>query len=124
MGIVYIKEYENINKIKKSIAQILRYIRVESKAEKTFYTIAINENKKNIKLTKKIKEYLERNNINTVVLSDNLLKNEELKNSLYENNIDILDGRKLFKILSCDILKEIYKYKKMDLKNRKYIYIS
>lgn len=122
MGIVYIKEYENNSKIKKSIAQILNYVKIENKAEKVFYNIAINENKKNIKLNKKINRYLKESNSNTVVLSNNLLKNEQLKNALYENNINILDGRKLFKILSYDILKEIYRYKKSDIKNRKYIY--
>lgn len=124
MSIVYIKEYENNNKIKRSIANIFHYIKIEEKFGKIFYSIAINEKKKNVKLNKKVNEYLTDNNVNTVVLSSNLLKNEELKNALYANNINILDGRKLFKFLSYDILKKIYEYKEINLKNRKYIYIG
>lgn len=57
------------------------------------------------------------NNIENVVLSNYLEKNEILKQKLYCQNINILDGRYLFYLLIPEIIEYILKRQKVKLQN-------
>lgn len=75
------------------------------------YKISLNlEKEKNIK---KVTKNLIKNEITNVVLSKELLKNQNLINSLNANNIKIFDGRWLEKYLSIEILNYVVKQKKI-----------
>ena len=74
-------------------------------------------NKKIIKIAKRINKKLYDNNIENVVLSNYLEKNEILKQKLYCQNINILDGRYLFYLLIPEIIEYILKRQKVKLQN-------
>lgn len=59
------------------------------------------------KISKKLNKILYKNDVQNIVLSEELYKQEELKNVLYSNNINILNGRKLFNYLAYDTLEYI-----------------
>ncbi|MBQ6992343.1 MAG: hypothetical protein IJN50_05505 [Clostridia bacterium] len=59
------------------------------------------------KISKKLNKILYKNDVQNIVLSEELYKQEELKNILYSNNINILNGRKLFNYLAYDTLEYI-----------------
>ena len=73
----------------------------------------IIKNNKVKKIVKKLKE----KNVRIAVLSKKLEKNELLKNEMYENYINIIDGRLLFKILSKEVLWYVCKKSQCDIKN-------
>lgn len=75
--------------------------------------------KKKIKLVKKIKRLIDNNNFNKVIICKNLRKNGIFINLLYSNNIDIIDGKKIFKMYILDIVDYIIKnqnFKKAECK--------
>lgn len=112
--IVYIKENEEINLLYK----IFNIFKLDNMDNKSIIYLPINQNTRKKKIeqnAKKLERYLYNNNIKDVVLSEKLMKIEELKNILYSNNINILDGTKLSKFLTYDIVKKIYKYKNMKM---------
>jgi len=74
-------------------------------------------NKKIIKIAKRINKKLYDNNIENVVLSNYLEENEILKQKLYCQNINILDGRYLFYLLIPEIIEYILKRQKVKLQN-------
>lgn len=77
----------------------------------------IIKDKKIIKIAKKINKKLYDNNIENVVLSNYLEENEILKQKLYCQNINILDGRYLFYLLIPEIVDYILKRQKKKLEN-------
>lgn len=77
----------------------------------------IIKDKKIIKIAKKINRKLYDNNIENVVLSNYLEENEILKQKLYCQNINILDGRYLFYLLIPEIVDYILKGQKKKLEN-------
>ena len=77
----------------------------------------IIKDKKIIKIAKKINRKLYDNNIENVVLSNYLEENEILKQKLYCQNINILDGRYLFYLLIPEIVDYILKRQKKKLEN-------
>ena len=77
----------------------------------------IIKDKKIIKIAKKINKKLYDNNIENVVLSNYLEENEILKQKLYCQNINILDGRYLFYSLIPEIVDYILKRQKKKLEN-------
>jgi len=56
---------------------------------------------------KKLNKFLK--NTNAVAISNELINNDNFKNELFKMNIDILDGRYLFKFLLLDVLDYIIK---------------
>lgn len=71
------------------------------KYENNIYYISNDKKTTLKKLTRKIKE----KNIKKVICSNVILKNERVINYLYSNNIDIYDGRDLFKKIISNILE-------------------
>lgn len=121
MKIIYIKETEEtcdfVKRIILKIKKILNIIKVESKYNNfVFYYLPLFKNSRFSKyrikkLSNKINKLLEQDVSNTIVLSENLNKNRLLKNYLYIENINILDGRYLFKCLIYNMLEYIFRIK-------------
>ena len=67
-----------------------------------------NNNKKYLtKLTRKTKKILDKTKSKKIVLSKILKENEEYKNILYTYGFDIVDGKWLFEVISCEVLDYI-----------------
>ena len=73
------------------------------------YETSIIKDKKIKKIAKKICKILYQKDIDNVVLSNKLTSNDLFKAILYENNINILNGRKLFGYLIYDVVNYILK---------------
>lgn len=67
--------------------------------------------KKAEKLAKKTKRILDKTNCNKLILSKTIKTHENYKNYLYTYNFDIVEGKKLFEILSNLVLDYIVKKK-------------
>ena len=65
--------------------------------------------KSKVKIVNLLRRYLLENKSKQIILSENLKKNNEFFNLLQSNNIDIVDGKWLFKMLLPDIIEEIVK---------------
>ena len=74
--------------------------------------------KKMIRIAKKLNKRLYDNNIENVVLSTTLNKNKVLKQKLYCENINILDGKELLLLLIPEIIEYILRIQKKKLENR------
>lgn len=130
MRICYIKQAENVDEyinytskikagtIKKVIMfykKIFNIITVKPLGEGILFFVPYKK-KNEIELANKIAKKLKYYNINNVVIDDEL-QVDNFKNRLYENNINILDGRWLFEFLLIDVLKYISNLKNEELKN-------
>ena len=127
MKIIYIKETEETcDIIKRIILKIKRFfnsIKIEEIKNNTIYYLPVFKDSKASKyrikkLANKINELLEKDGANTIVLSEYLNNNEIIKNYLYSQNINILDGRYLFKCLIHDCIKHILNIKRKKLESR------
>ena len=116
MNIIYIKELEEFNSFnKKTVMNIKKFfnnIEIKNIENKTIYYLPITKNIKLSmnrikKISKKISMLLEEEGSSIVALSEYLNSNELLKKYLYSQNINILDGRYLFKCLTCKIIEYI-----------------
>lgn len=127
MRVVFIKEtkisnfYESINTLKNIVLN--RVYAINENGLK-IYVLPITNNNGNNKnkyiinrIVKKLLAILDKEKTNTIVLSNDLKNNVYLQNKLYSENIDILDGRLLFKILSINCLEYILNIKKEQLKD-------
>ena len=114
MTCFYIKEASEKNKFKLKYKYIFNQLEIQENA----IEFPIREKQKigNRKI-KNLVQRLEENNVRLVALSKVLNRYEQLKNEMYSNNIDILDERYLFKILSENILEYICKKLKCDIQN-------
>ena len=74
------------------------------------------DEKKSQKLAIKTSKILEKTLCNKIVVSKQIKKQEQYINYLYSKNIDIVDGKWLFEVLSCDCLD--YILKKQNLKKQ------
>lgn len=109
-----------IQKILLRIKRLLNIIKVE---DNIYYLPAL----KNTKLSKyrikmlanKISLLLGRDGTSTIVLSEYLNSNQSLKNYLYSRNVDILNGRFLFKCLIYETIKYIFKVKNKAMEFRR-----
>ncbi len=124
MNVIYIKEMqETCDLIKKIILKVKYFFNIidiknEEGKVMCYLPILKNENiskRKTIKLLKKVTKELEKNGVNDVVLSEHLNTLEELKNRLYSENINILDGRYLFKCLIQETISYILKIQNEDI---------
>lgn len=126
MKICYIKEmHETCDFVKRIFIKIKKLFNIvelsEDKGKTTIilplFKSNIIKDKKIIKIAKKINRKLYDNNIENVVLSNYLEENEILKQKLYCQNINILDGRYLFYLLIPEIVDYILKRQKKKLEN-------
>lgn len=126
MKICYIKEMnETCDFVKRILIKIKKLFNIvefsEDKGKTTIILPLFKSNmikdKKIIKIAKKINRKLYDNNIENVVLSNYLEENEILKQKLYCQNINILDGRYLFYLLIPEIVDYILKRQKKKLEN-------
>lgn len=126
MNICYISEtHETCDFVKRIVIKIKKIFNIVEFSEdngKTTITLPLFKsnkirNKKIIKIAKRIKKKLYDNNIENVVLSNYLEENEILKQKLYCQNINILDGRYLFYLLIPEIIEYILKRQKVKLQN-------
>ena len=125
LKVVYIKETQKtcdfVKRIVTKIKCFFNIINVENKSDKIIYNLPIfyNENKsknKLEKLSKRIIKSLEEDGLNNVFLSKYLSDSNELKNCLYSKNINILNGRYLFKCLIKETIIYILKIRNEDIK--------
>ena len=125
--IIYIKELSSLSEVFSDTTRIPNFLKKVSIAFlKLTNTVIIKENiailpyssenlkklssRKLQKYFKKINKLMSAENIQTIALSNalnNLDNIQELKNSFYSRNYNILDGRWLFKHLSFEILEYI-----------------
>lgn len=104
--IIKIKKFFNIIDIKKVDDKTICYL--------PFFT---DKKVKRInRVSKKLNKILYKNDVQNIVLSEKLYKQEELKNILYSNNINILNGRKLFNYLAYETLEYILEKQERNLK--------
>ena len=126
MKTIFIKEMDRKRKIVEKIINKLKYIFnkidiIEEKNNK-IYVLPIYANKKLKKykiknIAKKIVKKLEQEGTNKVILSESLKSIVLLKNCLYSENINILNGRYLFKCLPIEIIEYILKFKNEKIEN-------
>ena len=112
--IIYIKQSEKI----KFMSKILNILRIEKIENKQIIYLPINKKsreRKIEKVTEKLSKYLYDNNIKNIVLENELMQNENIKNILYSNNINILDGTKISRFLVCNVIEKIYEYKNVKI---------
>ena len=76
------------------------------------------KDKKMIRIAKKLNKRLYDNNIENFVLSTTLNKNKVLKQKLYCENINILNGKELLLLLIPEIIEYILRIQKKKLENR------
>lgn len=126
LNICYIGEtHETCDFVKRIVIKIKKIFNIVEFSEdngKTTITLPLFKsnkirNKKIIKVAKRINKKLYDNNIENVVLSNYLEENEILKQKLYCQNINILDGRYLFYLLIPEIIEYILKRQKVKLQN-------
>ena len=104
--------------------------KIFKKTELLQNTIIINQDiekiklRKKIKIIKKINRILEMNKCKTVLLSKDIKKDEELVNLLYSNNINIIDGKTIFKMKMIEVLEDILKRKNISCNDAKLAIIS
>lgn len=104
--------------------------KIFKKTELLQNTIIINQDiekiklRKKIKIIKKINRILEMNKCKTVLLSKDIKKDEELVNLLYSNNINIIDGKTIFKMKMIEVLEYILKRKNISCNDAKLAIIS
>lgn len=112
--IMYIRQSENI----KFLHKVFNIFKVEKLDDKTIINLPINKKSKNKKIEKviqKLSQYFNNNNIKIVVLEQTLMENANIKNIIYGNNINILDGTRLDKFLVYNLVQKIYQYKKTNI---------
>ena len=94
--------------------KIFNVFKLENIENKTIIRIPINSRSLKFRIeqnAKKLSEFLYNNDVRNIVLSKELMKMEEFKNILYSNNINILDGTRLSRYLTYEIILKILKYK-------------
>lgn len=114
MTLFYIQESKEDNRFKCKINNMLNKIEDKENENKIFLTLPIRKDTKPRKI-KTIANKIEKYKIKTAILSDELYDVEQLKNELYARNINILDGKYIFKILIEDIINYIYKKSKREI---------
>lgn len=108
--IIYVRKFEK----KEPLYSLFNIFKMEKIEDKAIIYLPINKrsNKRKIeKVFEKLSKYLYNNNIRNVVLEEELMQNQQAKNILYNNNINILDGTMLSKYLVYNVVQKIYEYK-------------
>lgn len=124
LKIGYIKEEDKTCDIVKQviikIKRLFNMVKIQNTGEKVFITLPITNKDKISKyrskaMAKKVFKNLYDNYIENIILSEYLSQNEIFKNKLYEENMNILNGKYLFKALSSNVLEYICKQKKIKI---------
>lgn len=63
--------------------------------------------KKQLKYAKKMNKILKKHKVNRVVLSNEMRSFEDFKNSMMQNNFDVIDGKRMYKVLLLTVLQDI-----------------
>ncbi|MGN1270968.1 MAG: hypothetical protein ACI4UX_03195 [Clostridia bacterium] len=133
MRICYIKEtQETCDFVKRILIRIKRLFNIikfcEDNKRTIIYLPIFKSNrivdKRIVKLAKKINKRLYDNDIENVVLSSYLAENDILKQKLYCQNINILDGRYLFYLLIPETIEYILKKQKKKIESRRNYFIN
>lgn len=133
MKVVYIKETEEtcdfIKRIIIKIKRMFNIIDIDKNDEKIMYYLPMFKKTKPSKyrinkLSRKIIYNLENEGINDIALSKYLETVELLKLKLYSKNMNILDGRFLFKCLNYELLEYIFNIKNKNMQERRRNFIS
>ena len=106
----YVQEADKPN----ILLNLFNIIRLEE--DKIILPITMHEEmnlKKARKLAQKTKKILDETTCNKIILSKEIKKQKNYKNYLYSNNIDIVDGKWLFEVLSAKILEYVINKKNM-----------
>lgn len=106
----YVQEADKPN----ILLNLFNIIRLEE--DKIILPITVQEEinlKKARKLAQKTKKILDETTCNKIILSKEIKKQKDYKNYLYSNNIDIVDGKWLFEVLSAKILEYVINKKNM-----------
>ncbi len=125
MKIIYIKETEKTYSIiEKMLLNLKKFLNIVKVKDNNMYYLPVFKGSKlseyRIKrLTNKINSLLEIDGTSTVALSEYLNSNQLIKNYLYSKNIDILNGRFLFKCFICEIIEYIFKIKNKAMEFRR-----
>ena len=103
MNILLIEQAQKRSFVKKLFKPL------EIKEKKVIINVDLNKIniKRKIKLVKKLKNILNNNDCQKVLISKILKNDIEFINLLYSSNIDIIDGKKLFKMYILDIVDYI-----------------
>lgn len=125
MALFFIEESKEKNKLKLNINNILNKIEERTDENKIFLSLPIKDIskiKKNKikKLVKKMQKY----KIKTLILSENLSNIENLKNELYSMNINILNGKYLFRILVEETINYICKKSKVAIEKMQISFLT
>lgn len=126
MTLFFLQESKEKNKYKFKINTILNKIEERIDENRVFLTLpiktvgahdcALKKTKETKpKKIKKLISKMENYRIKTAVLSENLYNIEEIKNWLYSRNINILDGKYLFKLLTEETINYICKKSKTNI---------
>lgn len=117
-------KYNFVEKIKLKIMNIFNIVTICKDNGKLLIYLPILKkdkvkDKKIIKIAKSLNKKLYDNNIENVVLSSTLQKNKTLKQKLYCENVNILNGSNLFLLLVPEIIQYVLKRQKKKLENRR-----
>lgn len=63
--------------------------------------------KKQLKYAKKMNKILKKHKVNRVVFSDEMRNFEDLKKIIMQNNFDVIDGKRMYKVLLLTVLQDI-----------------
>lgn len=133
MKVIYIQETKEtcdiVKRLLLKIMKTLNVIKIGVVNNKIIYYLPIFRDDKITKyrlkkFSNKINKMLEKDESNSIVLSQYLSDNKLLQNYLFSENINILDGRDLFKILSEEVLEYIFKIKGEKLELRRSFYFN
>lgn len=133
MKVIYIRESKEFGNFKgKMTIRIKRFLNIVERKnvdDKVIYYLPIMKKSKLSehrmkKLCKKINRLLEQDSSSVVALSEYITSNQLFKNYLYSKNINILDGRYLFKCLIFKIIEYILNSKNEKIEFRGSNYFS
>ena len=128
MRVIYISENKDtcdvIKRIIEKTKRIFNIIERKQTVNNTIYYLPVFKNTKLTKyrirrITTKISKLLDEDESNIVALSQYLNEIVLFKNCLYSNNIDILNGRFLFKCLTNEIIEKIFKVNNIKKEQRR-----
>lgn len=103
MLVFFIKENEKSNFLK----FMTNHIDIDDDIIYINHNISKIKTKQKIKVVKKIVNIISNTGSDILVLSENLKQDKEFVNLLYSNNIKIVEGKKLYKIILDKIIKNI-----------------
>ncbi len=112
--VVYIKKSEKIEYFQ-SLLNIIKTEKIEDKEMVYLPIKKTSKNRKKEKVIEKLSKYLYSNSIKNIVLETELMQDENVKNILYKNNFNILDGNNISRFFVYDVIKKIYEYKKSNI---------